>query len=598
MFVDPFTDSRYRDAGEPQTGAVFGGGLELPIAATITAIDLIGPVTLTYTDEPIVEQLLASGCMKINPYQVFTPPPARMLLQPASDFWQESNTVWDEVTQEFGSGNRSSSATSTTNLGTTTAQARFLRQITIAVRIEGFGAGENLVALSFDGLDVTPAEVAANQDGVIATSFTIPAGVTTGTKPIVAVGQGGSLGVAEFVGAGTIETTRMRAITTITRWTDPPPPVFNDFNSNGGDGGRQTWDGVNDGPEQFDSQGNSYAGTFDPLAQTFMLLADRMIAGIDVQVCAVGDRSKPVLCEIVTVENGIPTGNTIAQTEVDMQAVVVGQWTPFDFAIPVFIPRGQEHAFVFKTDDADHALRIASRGDFDAVGQTFIGAQPYIVGVLLSSSNARTWTPHQNSDLTMRVRGAVFSPTSRTVEIGTLAVSAMSDLILRAAVDLPTAVAGCVFEVTFDDTRTVRVEAGQPLRLDAFYTGTIVIRAILAGSRTISPILFPRVLAVVGTLAASGTYVSRAFAMGEAIRFTARLKASLPTGATLTVEYDKADDIWTAIALDSAQAIEQGWQERRYDADPITATQGRLRLTLTGNPAARPVVSDLRTASI
>lgn len=600
VFVDPFEDDRYRDSGEAQSAAVFGGGLELPIAAAITAIDLVGPVMLDRTDEVIIEQALISGCMKINPYQVFVPPPASVELQPAFDVWEESNTIWDDTTQVFGSGNRSASSTSTQNLGTTTAQATFLRQIPVAVRIEGFGGGENLVALSFDGLDITPADVSANQDGVISTSFTIPAGVTTGTKAIVAVGQGGSQGVAEFVGAGTIETTLMRRITTITRWTDPPPPVFTSRrgggnNNGGGESERNAW---NSDTQRSETVGDDYRGTMDPLAQTFMLLNDRMITGIDVQVCAIGDRTKPVLCELVTVENGIPTGNTVAQCEVDMQSVVVGQWTSFTFAIPVFVARGVEHAFVFKTDDADHSLRIASRGDFDAASQQFIGAQPYIVGVLLSSSNARTWTPHQNSDLTMRVRGAVFSPTTLTVTLGTLSVTAMSDLLLQAAVDLPNGDAWLVFEVEFDDTSRIRVEPNQPLRLDAFYTGDITIRAILAGSRTISPILFPRVLAVVGTLQTTGTYVSRAFTMGDGIRLTARMKTSLPTGSTLKVEYDKADDTWVEIPLDSAQAIEQGWQERRFDADPITATHGRLRLTLTGNPAARPVVSDLRTASI
>jgi hypothetical protein len=603
VFVDPFNDDRYRDSGEAQTAALFDGGMMLPIEATLIDIDLPAAVTLDYTDEVVVDQPLISGCMEINPYDVFVPPPARMTLQPASDFWEESNTEFEDVTHVFGSGPNSSTSTSSTTLGTSSTQARFLRQIAVTFRIEGFGGGENLEVLTFDGIDVTPVGLSADQGGVLVASFTIPANVAVGTKPVQARGQGGSIGVTEFVGAGTINTTRIRRTTTISRWPDPPPPVFNNTNrrnagvsGGGGDNDRMSWN-ADDRTMESRSDGN-YSGRWDPLAQTFTLLNDRMITGIDVQFCTVGDAANPVICEIVEVETGIPTTRVIAQTEVDLNQVVIGQWTAFNFSLPVYIPRGQEYAFVFKTADPDHALRIATRGDFDATEQQFVGAQPYIVGVLLSSSNATSWTVHQNSDLTMRIRAAVFDPVTKIEEIGTVNVTDMSDLVIQAAVELPTGVAGLVFEVELDDLTTFRIAPNQPLRLDAYYTGALVIRAILAGSRSISPVLFPRILVVAGELQSEGTYISRAFAFGETIRLPVRLKTFLPTGSTVTVEYDLADDDWTELPQTEAEAILQGWQERVFEAAGITATQGRLRLTLTGSPAARPALSDLRAASI
>lgn len=580
VVVDPFTSNRYRDVGEPQTAAVFDGGMELPITETLRDIDLGSAQTLLFTEQVLISQELATGCMKINPYQVFTPPPARMVIDPPVDQWEEQETIWaDSVTRRFGSGRRTTTTTTTETLGTAQREATFLRQIPIQFTIEEMGAGEILGVLTFDGIDVLPAGLPpADSTGTLTGTFTIPEGVTTGTKEVAAEGLGGSRAGADFVGQGTITTNTLRRVTTVVR-------------SRPRRRRREGWRP----PEREPDRG----GENDPLAQTFMLTLDRMLTGIDVQFCAIGDRSNPAYVELVTVEDGTPTVNVIAQAEIDVQSVLLNQWTPARFAIPIYVPRDTEFAFVFKTDDADHSLRIATRGDFDANEQQFVGAQPYIVGVLQSSSNARTWTPHQDSDLTMRIQAAVFDPMERTVDLGILAeVEQVSDLIILASVDLPNAQARLVFEVELDDTSVYRVEAGQPLRLPFYYDGDLKLRAVLSGSTTISPILHANILVALGTLQQEGTYVCRAFTMGEDIRLTARMKTDLPAGSTLTVEHDLADDAWVELTEGPSEAIELGWRERAFERSAITGTQGRLRLTLTGNPAARPVVSDLRGASI
>ncbi|MFP3030850.1 MAG: hypothetical protein ACEY3M_06775, partial [Wolbachia sp.] len=43
-------------------------------------------------------------------------------------------------------------------------------------------------------------------------------------------------------------------------------------------------------------------------------------------------------------------------------------------------------------------------------------------GVLLSSSNASTWTPHQNLDLTFRLLAAKFSEVSHVVDLGIIII--------------------------------------------------------------------------------------------------------------------------------------------------------------------------------
>lgn len=568
IFVDPWEDDTYRDAGEVQTAAVFSQQMRLAIDPTIFSLGPAQTVMLDFTEEVVVRQELFTACMKVNPYANFSPLPASLALNPPADFWEDHVTQWlSEQTRVFGSGIVAGSTTRTELVSESSQAAQFLRQISVAFTIKGFGAGEALTSLTFDGLNVTPAgPLVANGSGQVSGTFTIPANVPSGTKLCEATGASGTKASAQFVGQGRIEIDVMRRVTTIRQ------------RSNGGDG--------------------PHGEPVDPLAQTFMLTEARHIIGVDLRVCAVGNTAKPILVEIHAVENGIPTADTLAQVSVSMVGVSAGQWLQARFAVPVFLTADREWAIMVKTDDANHALSIGRIGDFDAASQRWVGAQPYSVGVLLSSSNAMTWTPHQAEDLTFRLVAAKFAPLSKTVALGTVAVTDMSDLLIRAGVELPTADASLVFEVQRADGSITKLLPGQPWELAAYVTETLTVRAILTGTAKISPTLYPNVALISGKVRASGTYISRAFTMGAAIRMSAFLKTFLPAGSTLTVEVDAADDNWVAVAQFAATALNGGWFEREYRKTPYTATEGRIRLTLAGSPAARPILSDFRAVSI
>lgn len=163
VFVDPLTNDNLRDAGVTQTAAIINGELMLPIDAAITKFGaaITAPVTLDYTLESIVEQSNRTGAMKVNPYQAFDPIPATVTLEPGVDFWTETQTTWaSTITQRFvvGSGNASSTSTSTSVqlVSSNASAAQFLRPIQVGFTIKGFGPGEQLQRLTFDGITVTP----------------------------------------------------------------------------------------------------------------------------------------------------------------------------------------------------------------------------------------------------------------------------------------------------------------------------------------------------------------------------------------------------------------------------------------------------------
>lgn len=169
VFVDPFTNDNLRDAGLAQNIAIIDGEIMLPIDPTVTEIatNITTPQLLPYVLEAIVDQPFRTTSMKVNPYQAYEPLPATINLAPGVDFWTDLNVVWlSETTRRFVNtrtginigSSRIETATSSSvqSVSTRAEPAQFLRQIVVGFTIDGFGAGEILQSLSFDGIPVTP----------------------------------------------------------------------------------------------------------------------------------------------------------------------------------------------------------------------------------------------------------------------------------------------------------------------------------------------------------------------------------------------------------------------------------------------------------
>jgi hypothetical protein len=226
----------------------------------------------------------------------------------------------------------------------------------------------------------------ANAAGQISGSFTIPANVPTGTKRVTFLGNQGSFGAARFIGSGTIISRTQRQLNTIeTRF-------------------------------------------WDPLAQTFRLDQSRHVTSVEFKFTARGNTSNKVYLEIRETELGLPNATTLAEGVLQGTAITVGQWNKITLTRPVFLQANVEYAMVLLTDDANHAVGLAELGKFDAAAEQFVTSQPYTIGTMLKSSNASTWTPVQESDLTFRMYGALFTSTTRTVDLGQLRGATVSSL--------------------------------------------------------------------------------------------------------------------------------------------------------------------------
>lgn len=400
------------------------------------------------------------------------------------------------------------------------------------------------------------ATLTANAAGEVSGKFTIPTNVPVGAKAVAALGAGGSYGVATFTGRGTIRTEERRVVTSITEW--------------------RYW--------------------VDPLAQTFSINESRHVAAVDLWFTVAGNDD--VIVQVRDTDNGFPGRQVLAEKRVKPADIKVGgQSTRVLFDAPVWLDSGREYALVLLTDGPDAAVAVAELGKYDAAAQKWITSQAYQVGVLLSSSNAQTWTAHQEKDLAFRLLGAKFTDTSKTVALGSVSVADTSDLLALMNIEVPATGAKAELVATAPDGAVYRMVPGQPINLPSRITGNLALSLQLNGTDKASPVVYPGIQLAAGDLAESATYVSRAFTCGSNGRISVTFEANTPGTSTVNVEIQKQDGTWQTLNLTSGADVGDGWVERRYALTGFSADTTRVRLTLTGSAQFRPRVRKLRAVA-
>ena len=393
--------------------------------------------------------------------------------------------------------------------------------------------------------------VQADHSGIVRGKFAVPANIPAGIKLVEFIGDRGTRGLGQFIGRGTITVEERRLVTVVER--------------------------------------------YDPLAQTFTLLTEgRHIAGVGLWFADIG--TKPVTVQIRTTATGLPTGTVLASTRLNADQLNRDGETVFNFPVPLWLEALQEYAIVVLTDDAQHSIWIAEVGQYDRHQQRYVTEQGYTVGVMLSSSNASTWTPHNNADLSFRLYGAEFTSTEKHFPLNELVCNNASDLYLMAEVERTGAETDVQFIFTGADEKTYRLQDRQSAQLDERTTGTLQSAVNLLGSATRSPIVYPSALVALGDVQESATYVSRAIPAGAG-KAIVILETHVPQGAAIKVELE-IDGQWQECTATNGEPLGEGWLRQEYSRPISGGDTVRCRLTLTGNISARPRARQLRMMSI
>ncbi|MEJ6474126.1 hypothetical protein [Pseudoalteromonas piscicida] len=397
--------------------------------------------------------------------------------------------------------------------------------------------------------------IRANTRGELSGRFKVPGNVPAGTKLVRFIGKQGSAGSASYTGSGVIEVETLRRVN------------------------------------------NIITQRFDPLAQTFILEQSRFIAGVELWFTAKG--AEAVEVQIREVVQGVPTQTVLASSKLASEDINLGEQPTLFAFTPTFLNADQEYALVVLTDGAQHSVAIAELGKLDQ-GHNWVTSQPYQVGVLLSSSNASTWTPHQDKDLTFRLKAAKFTQPSVRVELGEVEVAQVTDLMLLAVVQRPSAETQVTFELTYpagNKEKVLNVQEWQPNSLGEVITGKVQVCAILTGTQRLTPLVFAGTQCVHGQVADAGDYVSRELRCRLGGDLTVTFEANIQSHAEVQVFMQKGED-WLLLEQESSSVLSDGWQQFSYRFNGIDTATTRVKLVLKGTPSQRPSVRELRAFTL
>lgn len=444
----------------------------------------------------------------------------------------------------------------------------------------------------------------ANNDGEVRGRFSIPEGLPAGIKEVVFSGQS-SMARATFIGQGHTSTIDRRMVLTTHRqrtigstW-DTYDSYFTNWVQ-----GVNIW-GEPVGMVDPNSTAAAIGGAagFDPLAQTFVLTTTTQVMGVDLWFTTKGTGRQNVLVQLREVVNGIPSYGVIAQATLNPDQITLDAWTRFEFP-PATLNANQEYAIVVGANDSVSAIATATLGEYDAAAAQWVTSQPYQIGVMLSSSNNLTWTPHQTSDLTFRLLATAYpsevnTPPTRTIALEAVDVVDADQLIILATVERPNAACTLVFNVTAGSD-TYQVMERQVLTLRTRFTGTLTWEAVLTGTSYASPVLYKDLQLVAGERLTSSNYISAALdTKVSPTRLTVDMHVYvdtyLPSGTTLTATAE-VGAAWLPLTLVDSTELGEGWVEQQYLLEDIAETQTRLELVMTGTAVRRPILRNLRMA--
>jgi hypothetical protein len=172
------------------------------------------------------------------------------------------------------------------------------------------------------------------------------------------------------------------------------------------------------------------ARNWDPLSQSFFVDPDTYPKGfyltsIDLFFKTKSqDNNRNVSVEIRELENGFPSAQFVTDGDI---AIVnntnvsisdnASSATTFTFKNPIYLESGNDYCFTVKPEnnDPDFAIWVAELGAIDITNpdtQTRI-EQAYNSGILFTSSNDKTWTTKQNTDMKFTMRIAEFNTSAK-----------------------------------------------------------------------------------------------------------------------------------------------------------------------------------------
>lgn len=558
-------------------------------------------VTLAKTGErTVLSQNKATGVFLINPYSVYPHQP-EISLDPAVDTWIDENKITVNVsrttTEVVGSSTRhtersftSSNARSSwqeitsklTNIGTRTetttedsvlseTAATYIRQREVTVEGHNFPPNLNNIKCYFDGVEASltptgstsagtiPGSVKASPTGDITAKFTIPANILTGVREVrlasdITIAGYLSSAFALYEASGTNRTVQSTVTTLTTVLQENVTTVTT----------------VND---------------LDPIGQTFLLDKMTLVSGINVYLENKPSENLPLTCEIREVVNGSITSTIYGHKTLYANDIQVSSdsrvATRFSFEDPVLLEENREYAFVLRTPSTEYRAWIAELGEKDIISGDTVLLNPYLVGIMLSSSNNSSWSMHQNTDIKFDLIADNYSNSSDLLFNEIEGTAEFSRIYLLAENSIPEGTSLQWYYSTdsgtsFSDITPYNITSLSQMK------NKILLKAKLSknNSTNLSPIIaLDSVGAVLSSYDTEGYYISKNITnLDNYTHVDIIVDTYIPSNTSIKiyVSTDDGDTMTQATASPTVVNRNYGWKEQTYTATVTSATQCRV----------------------
>lgn len=539
---------------------------------------IIGDVyTLPYTSRNILSQDNATGTMLVNPYQAFDPI-MTIEISPSIDTWITTSKVTDTQLRTQvktyswgGSYDYSTTSESSQSLGEKVikeSEATHMRQRSIKVTSKTFPNSASDIQCLFDGrlvaltpLNTTthgtsPGSVRPDIEGNLEASFTIPANVPCGTVE-VKLFDGNLEGTAQYRATGRERVVQETILITRT-----------------------------------------ISNYIDPLAQTFVLPDTRVLTGVDLYFTNKDNHS--VAVQIRNVEVGMPGKLLYTETVIPSEDIETSSngtiATHVTFPNIVQCEKDTEYCIVVLTDSPKLSMFIAKLGDKTLDGSKYVTTNPYMTGVLLSSSNASTWTPHQDMDLKFSIYGAVFESKG---ELNFSEVTINSADRLLYTIDILNGISSqAIVYSNVNNTGFNLVKPWQYYELENHAKSCNVKIAMSTDDPNQSPLINKDSLGIVSFISENyACYVSKNIVLEtECQEIKVVLNTSSHSDNTIKVWYatDGIGSEWFELTEPTSRTVDLRTKQLEFTKNELSIKNFRIKMEIsTTNTCSRPFISKL-----
>lgn len=569
------------------------------------------------TSDPVETQLIsvpdATGVRRINQYAVFTGLPS-ITIEPRQNNWVDTENItvqgnnvtntttlrrwwyhgnsgasWLESEKNkyielgFADGGRTAGWNSTiTSTKTNSSESvlstaiKYMQQVPVSVTGRAFDPYTDYINVYFNGNKVAcepasdtyrgtaPDSLRADIDGVVKGTFTVPANTLCGTVEvqIYADSDPSKSASTTYTSTGTLNTVT-KTVWNVTNIVHPT----------------------------------------DPLAQTFQFSEDQFLSSVGLYFA--NKDNKDVTIQLRGVDNGYPNQELYAETVLKASEILTSPKgtteTKVLFRDPVFCEKDKQYAICILTESQVTSMFFSELGGTDIRTNVQLLKNPYIAGMMFSSSNAIAWTAHQDSNLKFNVYGNSYSASEGIIYFNELNNLDYDRMMLTGDVSTPDGTR-LNWEYSKDSGKTwLPFTLYQDLELDEVLT-KILIRVRLTNNRTVSPALLESSIYLVGFKNnLEGNYISRNIVLDD--EFT-EIKQTLaiynPDNTATNVNIYYATDVdgveWNS-PIDSGKAknLGAGWYRYTWTAHLSTGAKNfRAKINLrTNRSTIRPRVASL-----